>query len=417
MRILIVGLNFHPEFTGIGKYTGEMAAFLRAAGHKVRVVTAPPYYPYWKVQPGYRWWAYRRESWSGVEVYRCPLWVPRHPSGVKRIPHLLSFALSSLPVVLAQVLWGPQIVLCIAPSLFSAPFALLAARLCGARAWLHVQDFELDAAAQLGLIGSDRFLAKWAARGERWLLRAFERVSTISERMLARLEGKGVRPQRASLFPNWVDTQAVFPLPYGPKSLRKEFGLPADKVIVLYAGNMGVKQGLEILVEAAGGLRKNSAIHFVLCGEGSARAGLERATREMRNVQFLPLQPPEKLNRLLNVADIHILPQRADAADLVMPSKLLGMLASGKAVVATAKPGTGIGTVVSQVGMLVPPGDLPALCETLQELAQLPDLRTRLGQKGRAFVCKHWSAEHVLAGFELRLRDFVQARSKQYELE
>jgi colanic acid biosynthesis glycosyl transferase WcaI len=405
MRILILGLNFQPEITGIGKYTGEMAAYLSRKGHQVRVITAPPYYPYWKVQPGYHGWEYRRESWSGVAVYRCPLWVPRKPAAMKRIFHLLSFALSSLPVVLAQTIWGPQIILCIAPSLFSAPFALLAARLSGARTWLHVQDFELEAATRLGMLGSGNLLTRWAARAESRLLRAFDRVSTISNRMLARLEQMGVNPERACLYPNWVDINAIFPLPDGGKSARKDFGIPADKVIVLYAGNMGVKQGLEILVEAAWGLRKNSAIHFVLCGDGSARAKLERAAREMRNVQFLPLQPPEKLNQLLNVADIHVLPQRADAADLVMPSKLLGMLASGKVVIATASTGTEIGNVVSQVGVLVPPEVQPALCEAILELGISPQARTSLGMKGRAFVCKNWSMEHILGEVEHHLRE------------
>jgi len=231
--------------------------------------------------------------------------------------------------------------------------------------------------------------------------------------MLVRLEGKGVPPERTRLFPNWVDTQAIFPLPYGQKSLRKGFGIPLDKLIVLYAGNIGVKQGLEILVEAAWGLRKNSAFHFVLCGEGSARASLERATREMRNVQFLPLQTPEKLNRLLNVADIHVLPQRADAADLVMPSKLLGMLASGKAVIATANPGTEIGTVVGEVGLLVPPEDLPALCRALLTVGISLTMREKMGQQGREFASKHWGTEHVLGSFEQQLWELVAGRSKK----
>jgi colanic acid biosynthesis glycosyl transferase WcaI len=389
-----------------------MAAYLSSSGHQVRVVTAPPYYPYWKVQPGYRWWGYRRETWSGVDVYRCPLWVPSKPSGVKRILHLLSFAWSSLPVLLGQPLWRPQVVLCIAPALFSAPFALLVARLCGARAWLHVQDFELDAAMQLGMLGSGHWLARWGSRFENWILHAFDRVSTISTLMLARLEQKGVSPERACLFPNWVDIKTIYPLSDNGLSARQEFGMPANKIIVLYAGNMGVKQGLEIVVEAAWGLRKNSAFHFVLCGEGSAREYLERAAREMRNVQFLPLQPPEKLNQLLNVADIHVLPQRMDAADLVMPSKLLGMLASGVPVVAAASPGTEIGKVVGQVGVLVPPEDQPALCEALLELGISSQERTRLGMKGRAFVCKHWSAVHILGEFELQLRALVEKKSK-----
>ncbi len=407
-KILVVGLNFQPEITGIGKYTGEMAAYLSSKGHQVRVITTPPYYPYWKVQPGYRWWKYRREIWSGVEIYRCPLWVPRNPSGIKRIFHLLSFSLSSLPVLLTQIFWGPQIVLCVAPALFSAPVALLIARLCRARAWLHLQDFELDAATHLGMLGSGNFLTRLVASGESWLLGAFDRVSTISDRMLARLEQKGVHLDRTCFFPNWVDTEAVFPLPDSPESLRKDFSIPTDKIIILYSGNMGNKQGLEVLVEAAKELRVDSGIHFVLCGEGSARADVERAAEDIRNIQFLPLQPPEKFNQLLNAADIHVLPQRADAADLVMPSKLLGMLASGKPVIAIANPGTEIGTVVGQIGVLVPPGNQFALCEAIVKLAESSQMRACMGQKGRAFVCENWSNTRILSDFELHMRQLVQ---------
>lgn len=409
MHILIVGLNFPPELIGIGKYTGEMAAYLAGKGNDLRVITTPPYYPYWRVQPGYRWWEYRREAWSGVEVYRCPLWVPRNPSGIQRILHLLSFAVSSLPILLAQILWRPQIVLCIAPSLFSAPFALVAAHLAGAKAWLHIQDFELDAATNLGMICSGNLFTRCAVRGESWLLRRFDRVSTISERMLDRLVQKSVHLERTYFFPNWVNTDTTFPLPDSPETLRTGFGIPNDKVVVLYSGNMGNKQGLELLLEAARELREESCIHFVLCGEGSARVNLERSAAALGNVQFLPLQPPEKLNQLLNAADIHILPQRADAADLVMPSKLLGMLASGKPVIATANPGTEIGTVVGQVGILVPPGNQPALYEAILRLAESLQMRIRLGQKGRTFACEKWSTEHILADFSLHLQELQSA--------
>jgi colanic acid biosynthesis glycosyl transferase WcaI len=352
MRLLIVGLNFHPELTGIGKYTGEMAAYLNRQGHQVRVVTTAPYYPYWKTQPGYQWWNYRYEAWSGVDVYRCPLWVPRQPSGLKRLLHLFSFALSSFPILLGQLRWKPDLVLCIAPAFFSAPFAWLAARLSRAKTWLHIQDFELDAATSLGMLRADHLLARWAARGEGWLLARFDRVSTISERMLARLLQKGVNSERTVLFPNWVDTNEIFPLQASPSSLRETLGIPADCTIILYSGNMGKKQGLESLVLAARELQAHSNLRFILCGDGAARPELEMAARDLSNVQFLPLQPPETLNLLLNSTDIHILPQRADAADLVMPSKLLGMLASGKAVIATANPGTEIGNVVGQTGVL-----------------------------------------------------------------
>jgi colanic acid biosynthesis glycosyl transferase WcaI len=407
MRLLIVGLNFQPELTGIGKYTGEMAAYL-SSSHQVRVVTTAPYYPYWQVQEGFTWWQYKREIWCGMRVYRCPLWVPCQPSGLKRLLHLFSFALSSFPVLLRQMFWKPDLVLCVAPALFSAPSAWFTARLSGSKAWLHIQDFELDAALNLSMLPSDHFLTRWAAHIESWLLARFDQVSTISNRMIQSLKNKGVPSKRTYLFPNWVDTNQIFPLPDSRKTLRQIFDLPEDKVIVLYSGNMGNKQGLEMVVDVAREIQTHDEIFFVFCGEGSARKDLETRATELPNVQFLSLQPAEKLNQLLNTADIHILPQRNDAADLVMPSKLLGMLASGKPVIATANPETEIGTVVGRNGVLVPPGDQQALYQAILELAQSLQRRSCLGQKGRAFVCQNWTREHILTVFELHLRELVE---------
>jgi len=409
MRILIVGLNFHPELTGIGKYTGEMAAYLGMC-HEVRVVTTAPYYPYWQVQEGYTWWQYRRETWNGMRVYRCPLWVPRRPSGLKRLLHLLSFAFSSFPVLLGQLSWKPDLVLCVAPAFFSAPFAWLTSRLSGAKAWLHIQDFELEAATKLGLLSSGNFLTRWAANVESWLLARFDQVSTISNRMIESLQNKGVDPSRSYLFPNWVDTNQIFPLPDCRSVLRQKFDLPENKMIVLYSGNMGNKQGLEILIEVTRLLRMNREVLFVLCGEGTARKDLENAATDLSNIKFLPLQPAEQLNQLLNSADIHILPQRTDAADLVMPSKLLGMLASGKPVIATAAPNTEIGTVLSQVGVIVPPGEANALCEAILRVAQSPEMRSSLGAKGRRYVCAHWSTGPVLANLQAQMETVVGER-------
>jgi colanic acid biosynthesis glycosyl transferase WcaI len=406
-KILILGINFYPELTGIGKYTGELAAYLGEYCHQVQVITAPPYYPYWQVQPGYHAWQYKRETWQGVEILRCPLWVPRRPSGLKRLLHLFSFALSSFPVLLAQLRSRPDVILCIAPAFFCAPFALLAARLAGARSWLHLQDFELDAATNLGMLPADHFLTRWAARVESWLLTRFDRVSTISNRMLARLKQKGVLPGRAVLFPNWIDTASIFPLSTPDVCLRQSLAIPPESLVLLYSGNMGQKQGLENVLAAARQLQDQPRLQFVLCGEGAARADLEESARGLPNVKFLPLQPVENLNALLNTADIHLLPQRADAADLVMPSKLLGMLASGRPVIATAQPGTELESVVSQVGLVVAPQDQSALCHAIITLAASPELRRELGAKGRAYVCKNWDKVTVLSGFESHLRTII----------
>ena len=407
-KVLILGINFFPELTGIGKYTGELAAYLCIRGYKLRIVTAPPYYPYWQVQPGYKAWQYKRENWRGMEIYRCPVWVPRAPSGLKRLLHLFSFAISSLPVLLGQLRWKPDLVLCIAPAFFCAPLAWFMARLSGGKAWLHIQDFELDAATNLGMLPADHFLTRWAARGEGWLMRRFDRVSTISARMLARLLQKGVDKERAILFPNWVNTEEIYPLQSSQNSMREVLGIPGSTTVILYSGNMGEKQGLESLIETATQLQTYPDLQFILCGDGAARAELESAAQGLPNVQFLELQPPEKLNLLLNSADIHILPQRENTADLVMPSKLLGMLASGKAVIATARPGTELGDLVGQVGVSVDPGDQFVLSRAVLDLAFHPQFRLDLGMKGRDYVCKNWSEQVVLSRFDSQLRGLIQ---------
>lgn len=412
MRILLLGLNFIPELVGIGRYTGEMAQFLAGQGHDVRVVTTPPYYPQWQVQQGYRWWRYQRETWQGMQIVRCPLWVPRRPSGLKRLVHLFSYALTSFPALLGQLLWRPAVVLCIAPTFFSAPFAWLTARISGAKCWLHIQDFELDAAANLEILPPAHFLLKLAARWEAWMLSRFDRVSTISQRMLERLEQKGVPSERIVLFPNWVDTQAIFPLSEGKDSLRNELMISEDKIVVLYSGSMGAKQGLENLVYTAQKLQEHTNILFVFCGEGPGRDELIKATQNLPNVKHLSLQPLEKLNSLLNTADIHILPQKAKVNDLVMPSKLPGMLASGRAVIAIAFPDTEIGRVISRVGLLVSPQAVSGLVDAILSLAASSQLRRCLGEKGRKFVCENWSAEIILQRFMEQLSKLMVGTSR-----
>jgi len=396
MRILLVGINFYPELTGIGKYSGELAAYLADQGNEVRVVTAPPYYPWWQVQAPYRWWRYVHERWKAIDIWRVPVWVPRRVTGLKRLVHLASFSFFSVPVVLSQVFWRPDVVMVIAPALSAAPVTWLAARLSGAKTWLHLQDFEVDAALSLGILPPNGLIGRLLRSFERRLLRSFDVVSTISDRMCERLYQKGVSKERVVLFPNWVDTEAIRPLDEPLNALRREFGVPTDRdVVVLYSGSMGEKQGLEVLIEVARLLR-NYDIRFVLCGEGSMRERLQELAAQLHNVTFLPLQPLEKLNALLNMADIHVLPQRADAADLVMPSKLTNMLASGRPVVATAYPQTEVGRVVGQVGVLVPPDSPHDLAEAILKLAASPGWRDELGKKGRKFALDNWGRSRVL---------------------
>jgi colanic acid biosynthesis glycosyl transferase WcaI len=416
LRILIYGLNYAPELTGIGKYTGEMATWLAKRGHEVRVVTAPPYYPAWRIREDYRGKWYRTERVPGEPlVYRTPLYVPERPTGLRRIAHLISFMLGSLPVMLRETFWQPEVVFTVEPTFFCAPLTLFVGKSAGAVCWLHVQDFEVDAAFELGLLPSQGPVHDGALRIEKFFTFAFDRVSGISSRMVDRAISKGMLPERVVLFPNWVDVSEIYPLDPGVNNpFRRELAAEIlgieHKVILLYSGNMGAKQGLELLAPLAESFESDSRVHFLFCGDGAFRRRLEELVSHRPNVTLLPLQPLNRLNHLLNAADIHLLPQRASAADLVMPSRLSAMLASGRPVIATAHAGTQVAQVVEGRGLVVPAEDAAALHAAVSHLVEDEQLRLDLGLAAREYAVIHLGKQQVLEQFEIDLQALVGHR-------
>ena len=394
MRILLYSANFAPEPTGIGKYSGDMAAWLAEQGHEVHVVCAPPYYPTWRVDRKYRWPLYRRERWRGVDVWRTPLWVPKSPNGLTRVLHLLSFAITSFPVMLWQAAWRPDVVLTVAPAFVCAPAGLLTASLCRAKRWLHLQDFEVDVAFKMGLL-KGRLLQRIALRIERSLLRRFDTVSTISARMMERLCAKGVTAGKTRYLPNWVDLTRVKPPTNG--GYRTQLGIPENAIVALFSGTLSNKQGLMVIPEAAKLLRGRGDIVFVVCGDGVMKSQLEEAAEGLPNIRFLPLQPAGKVSELLAIADIHLLPQSPDAADLVLPSKLSGMLASGRPVIATCRAGTEISEIVSQCGLTAAPENSVELAHAIAALADDAEARGLLGRRARSFAEDNFERNAVLS--------------------
>jgi colanic acid biosynthesis glycosyl transferase WcaI len=398
MRILLVGINYAPDLIGVAKYNAELCEGLTSLGHEVRVITAPPYYPEWKIPSAYLGWGYRSEIINNILVTRAPIYVPARPSGAKRLVHHASFALTSLwPSLATAFLWRPEVVFSVAPSLMSAAFAAWIARRIGAISWLHLQDFEVDAAFDLGLLGN-RWLRAPMVAVERRILRSFDCVSSISPQMLDRLASKGVDREKIYEVRNWTDTSQIAP-GNGASAFRRQLNLDASHFVALYSGTMSNKQGLDLIVEAARELdQTGSSIRFVMCGEGPHKAMLQSLAADLSNVQFLGLQPSETFAELLKTADTHLIPQRAEAADLVLPSKLGGIFATGRPVIVMARPDTGLATEVTGAGLVIPPGDASALASELLKLANNPELCHKLGQRARSIALTRWDKDAIVGG-------------------
>jgi colanic acid biosynthesis glycosyl transferase WcaI len=285
--------------------------------------------------------------------------------GIWRLLAPLSFAVFSAPVAFWQIVRRrPRTVLCVEPTLLVAPVALLAASIVGAATVLHVQDLEVDAAFGVGHLRGAWWMRRIAYGFERAMLRRFRRVVTISNRMAERLVAKGVDRERISVVRNWVDLERVQPIE-GLSSFRAELGIGPKEFVVLYSGALGAKQGLDHLVAAIREVNAQSNIRFVIAGEGPAKAMLAAEFGEVANVQLLPFQPQERLSDFLGLADLHVLPQQSGAADLVLPSKMGGMLASGRRIVVTAAVGTELALFLDGAAIVVAPDDPSALADAI----------------------------------------------------
>ncbi|HCR3981551.1 TPA: colanic acid biosynthesis fucosyltransferase WcaI [Kluyvera ascorbata] len=406
MKILVYGINYSPELTGIGKYTGEMVEWMVQQGHEVRVITAPPYYPEWQVGAKYSSWRYRREN-GDATVWRCPLYVPKQPSTLKRLIHLGSFALSSFFPLMAQRRWKPDRIIGVVPTLFCTPGMRLLAKLSGARTLLHIQDYEVDAMLGLGMAGNGRAgkVAKLASAFERSGLHNVDNVSTISRSMMNKACEKGVAPDKVIFFPNWSEVSRFREVPETlVMALRQRLGLPDERKIILYSGNIGEKQGLESVITAAEQLREQPWL-FAIVGQGGGKARLEKmvAERGLDNVKFLPLQSYEDLPALLAIGDCHLVIQKRGAADAVLPSKLTNILAVGGNAVITAEPQTELGQLCLDnpgIAVCVTPESVPSLVDGIEQALKMPKRNT----VARAWAERSLDKEHVLNQFIADIR-------------
>jgi len=368
-KLLFIGYNFSPELTGIGKYSGEMMQWLAEKGHDCTVLTSYPYYPYWKIQEPYRknrFWFKKEvtnfESKGKLTVIRCPMYVPNKPSGPKRMILDTTFSVSAFLVIIPLLFCKSfNKIITVAPSFQFGLLGVLYKKIKGAKHIHHVQDMQIEAAQDLGMIKSPKLL-KALYGVEKYIYKNTDIISSISDGMIERIERKADKP--ISFFPNWTETKNFYPIKDTSK-LKEEFGFKSTDYIVLYSGGIGEKQGLDAILTSAKNLATHQRLQFIICGTGPYKEVLKEKAKNMNlhNVHFMPLQPKECFNNFLNIADIHLVIQKEKASDLVMPSKLTTILSVGGLALITANHNSSLYRVVSKhnMGILVEPENQEAL--------------------------------------------------------
>lgn len=407
MRVIVWGINYAPEITGIAPHNAALCEFLHTGGDAVELVTTFSYYPAWRKRDQDRHRLFRTDTLNGVPVQRCWHFVPRKVSAWKRIIHEATFVLTSTIRTLS--LDRPDAYIVVSPPLLLGAAAWFVTRFKRAPFVFHVQDLQPDAAVGLGMLK-----ANWFSRALFWLeafaYKKAARVSGISQEIVDTFRRKGVPEEKLILFPNGVTLPEPQQIPERGKFRNKNrFG--PDEFLAIYAGNLGVKQGLHILLDAAEQLRTED-VRIVLCGDGAARSDLEKRVQERQlvNVTMLPLHYGEDYRELLVDADVSVITQQTGSGNAFFPSKLLVTLAHASPVLTVADEESALAKAVKEggCGVNLLPGDAVKLAQIFRELAQDRQQLRAWGIAGRAYV-ERFEQKKLLEKFRLELRSLVQS--------
>jgi colanic acid biosynthesis glycosyl transferase WcaI len=397
MRVVVWGINYAPEFTGISPHNVALCEFLRARGHDVEMVTTFSYYPNWEKRPEDRGQLYRTDVINGVSVHRCWHFVPRKVSAAKRILHEASFILTSTFRILS--LGRPDVYVAVSPPLLLGAASWLVGAIKGAPFVFHVQDMQPDAAVGLGMLRDGWFIRALYAL-EAFAYEKAARVSGITRGMLVKFRRKGVPEAKLLYFPNAIGLTGADAIP-ARGTFRNTHGIPAEKFVAIYAGNLGVKQGANVLIEAAQ-LLQDPRIHILICGDGAQRDVLAERVRTLGlpNVSLLPLQQGQDYLSLLEDADLCFVTQQSGSGNSFFPSKLLGLLAQSKPVITVADEESELAAAVSEggFGLNIAPGQPQVVAEVLDRMASDRARLAEWGAAGRVYV-QQFDKTHVFENF------------------
>lgn len=396
--ITVLSYYSPEELTGIGKYNGELINWLSNRGYKVISLSNAPFYPHWKIYNGYSNSFYSNTSGNLIDDVRSWVYVPESPGALKKILSELSFFFSSTVAFFLnwRKIRKSSLIIVVNPPFFLGTLPVFFPFL-KAKVLFHIQDLQVDAARELKLL--PRFACSLLEMYEKLLLRKADYISTISQGMIRKIEKKNVS-SNILLLPNWANLESVRPIPE-TKWLHNFLGIHFSKKLIVYSGNIGEKQGLDTVVEAASLLRNRSDIQFVILGEGLYKNTLYKRISEagLDNTSLGSLVPKDNINDMLNSSFIQLVIQKSEGADSFLPSKLTNILAAGCASIVTAAVNTTLYDILetSKAAKLIKPDSGQELSTAVVELLNNNAERLRIKLNARIWAERNLSIDGCLS--------------------
>ncbi|HEX8582751.1 MAG TPA: glycosyltransferase family 4 protein [Acidimicrobiales bacterium] len=400
MNLTVLCPHFTPDVAPTGEVMTSIVHELAARGHRLHVVTALPWYLAHRVEPGWEGRLVRSERVPWGRISRCHPF----PTDKTNIPaRALAFGGFSLLTAAVGATAGERVdgVLAMSPPLTLGLTGWAVARARRAPFVFNIQDVFPDVAVELGVLRGERVIA-----AARWLERATYRrsdaVTVLSDDLRDNVAAKLPAGQRdkVRVIPNFVDTERIRPAER-ENAYRREFGLEG-RTVVMYAGNVGMSQSLDLVAEAAAALAHDPDLVFVVNGSGSGLDEARRRAAGLPNVRFVGLQPKDRLPEVLAAADVHLVLLKRGLARSSVPSKLYSILAAGRPVIASIDPGTEVARVVDAAGagVAVPPEDPEAFTKAVASMVAAPAEAAAMGRAGRAWVERWLSPAAVAEAYE-----------------
>jgi colanic acid biosynthesis glycosyl transferase WcaI len=394
VKLVIVTPHFAPDVAPTGAVVTRIVEELVALGHEIDVVTSLPWYREHRVEAGYEGRLYRYEDTPWGRITR----INPFPAPTKRALLRRGFAFIAFSALAA---WmggrGDDVdcVLALSPPLTLPLAGLSIARRRKAPLVFNVQDIYPDIAVELDVLTNKR-LIEIAHRVERYCYEHADAVTVLSEDLQANVGAKTSHPEKVRVIPNFVDTEWIRPAAK-ENSYRRDHGLEG-KLVVMYAGNVGLSQSLDLVLDAASALSYDESLVFVINGQGAHRERLERRAQGLPNVRFVDTQPVERLPEVLAAADIHLVTLKRGLARSSVPSKTYSILAAGRPLLASVDEGSEVARAVERAGagVGVPPEDPEAFTKAIRGLIDSPNDLERMGMAGRKFV-ETWASPAAVA--------------------